>query len=97
MIVNGTTKDGYNYSIESDLLKDWRFCHLIARTMKPKDEHDSIITQNALVELLIGEDNIDAFAGTIAKSNNGLVPVQAVSDALVEIINALKNDKDVKN
>lgn len=89
-IIKGTTTNGFKYSVDKRILSDFRFAQLMAKAIKPDNVEEQLTSLTDLVAFIIGKDNVDKFAETIAKKNDGFVPVQIVREEIGEIISALK-------
>lgn len=83
--MQGTTKSGYQYDINDEVLNDWRFTMALTKCEKHKNPFDALQGMNEMVELLLG-DKMEEFFDHIKKDHNGYVPFQVVMDEIKEIL-----------
>lgn len=95
-MIKGTTSSGFEYEINENIKKDWRFIQKLTR-LKELENSDSkeidFINIMADIEALIFADKGKAFEKHIASKNDGIVQVDVILKELLEIIksDATKN------
>lgn len=96
MIITGTTTQGYEFSIDSEKVKDYRFIKSLAKAMgedvAPGEKLEAMFK---LVETLLG-DKEDEFIDYIASKNNGNANTDVVGSEVGEMVKALKEDTETK-
>lgn len=92
-MITGKTKNGFKFSYDERILKDWRFVKAIAETQND-DEIKKLQGATALAELLLGETGTARLAEFIASKNDGFVPIDAM---MLEITAILESSKNIKN
>ena len=89
MLVKGTTKTGYKFELDDRILKDWRFIQALAKSQKGTDL-EKLESANDLVNLVIGQKNIEKFMSRIQKNNEGYIPIDAVMLEINGIIESIQ-------
>jgi len=82
-------KDGFEVSVNDNILNDWRFLTLLRKI----DKGDTALIVDATEILLGGSDEVDRLAEHF-EENDGHVPADAMISAFSEIlesVNELKN------
>lgn len=91
-MIKGKTKTGFAFEIDERVKNDWRLISNIALA-----ESDNISERvkgtAALVSLLLGK-NEKKFMEHISKINDGYIPMDAVMNELVDMI---QNTEEIKN
>lgn len=93
MKIKGTTQTGFEYSVDSRVVKDMRFVEIFARIQKGGDDVIPAIAD--LLPYLFG-DSKDALYAHCA-DEDGYVDVDRVSAELSDIFKALSGNPETKN
>ena len=88
-MLKGKTKDGFSFRADERILNDWRFVKLISKT-KSNDLEERFIAATGLVDMLLGEKEEERLVDYIAKKNDGFVPQDAIYNAVIDIIDSMK-------
>lgn len=88
-IINGTTKSGFEFSIDKRVLNDWRFITLCGKMSKGTDFERIEAVEQALRMLFAS--NYDALIEFIASKNDGFVPSDKLVEEFNEIVMSVKN------
>lgn len=91
-MIEGKTRTGFKYKVDERILKDWRIVSCISM-VESSDPSSQIKGTTELVKLLIGE-NEDAFIKHVQKKNDGFVPIDAITNELVDILTSSKETKN---
>lgn len=91
-MIEGKTKSGFKFKIDSRVLDDWSLVEAIALS-DSKDASEQICGLKRLYDIIIGPQN-DALKKHIADRNDGFVPSEQVSEMLVEIITTARELKN---
>ena len=81
--MQGTTKSGYDYSIDDRILTDWRFTNALAKCQR-SEGLKQLEGMHEMVSLLFG-DKLEEFMAHIASQNEGYVPAAAIMADVQEI------------
>lgn len=92
-MITGKTENGFEFSYDERILKDWRFVNAIAETQSAS-EVKKLQGITALTALLLGEQGNERLTEFVAARNDGFAPVDAV---MAEITAILESSKDLKN
>ena len=91
-MINGKTKDGFNFKIDKRILDDWRLLKYIAMS-ESSDSSEQIKGASNLVSLLLG-DQEQALMEHLQKKHDGFVPASAVTDAITDILTSVNEIKN---
>jgi hypothetical protein len=81
--MQGTTKSGFNYSVDDRVLKDWRFTIALSKCRKG-DAMTQLEGMHEMVHLVFG-DKYDEFMEHMASKCEGYIPTDAVMAEVNEI------------
>lgn len=80
-MIEGKTSSGFEFRVDEKVLDNMELVDAIAGV------EESPIAVSKVIELLLGKEQRKALYASL-RTEDGRVPVKAVSDALVEIFNA---------
>ena len=89
-MIKGTTKDGFNYSVDPDDVKDMRVIELMAKT-----KHDGTYFPE-LASRILGDKQKERLYKHL-EDKKGRVSPDRFGDALDEIMTAINNAEETKN
>lgn len=92
-MITGTTSQGYKFSVDERVLKDWKFVKAIRRS-ESKDNGQKLLGVTDLIFILLGEDQADRISEEIAKKNNGFSSIDEMYAIVVEILNLCKEKNE---
>lgn len=92
--MKGITSSGFKYEVNDNIKKDWRFVKAVAMA-DSDDESDKIKGYTDIVTLLLGKKGEKALEEHLM-TEEGIVPLAAMNQEVIEMIRALKGDADVK-
>ena len=93
-MISGTTRSGFEYTVDERILTDWRFTMALTKTQNGKNELEQIAGAQEMVVLMLGKEGVEALTSHIAEANDGFVPADAVMNEVKEM---LENAKPAKN
>ena len=98
MKIKGKTSSGYEFEINEEIMKDWRFVKKLSKLKELEEDSDSIeidfINIMSDIETILLEKKKKTFEEHIRKSNSGLMPTDIVLSELLEVI---KSKPEIKN
>ena len=94
-MITGKTSQGYKFSVDERVLKDWKFVKAIRRS-ESKDNGQKLLGVMDLIIMLLGEDQADEISEEIAKKNNGFSSIDEMYQIVVEILNICKEQNEIK-
>lgn len=98
MKIKGKTSSGYEFEINEEIMKDWRFVKKLSKLKELEEDSDSIeidfINIMSDIETILFDDKGKTFEEHIRKSNRGLMPTDIVISELLEVI---KSKPEIKN
>ena len=89
-MITGKKSQGYDYTVDPETLKEWKFAKLIRRT-ESSDKGQRFLATVDLINFLLGEDQADQLSEQIAEQNDGRAPVDEMYKVVVEILDACKD------
>lgn len=95
-MVKGKTVDGFKFSIDEDVLKDFMFLKYLnmCQSKKPDEALDGTIK---IVSCIFNDDDKEReFYEFLKEKNNGRVPVSVLSENVRSIILKLRENADIK-
>lgn len=95
-MVKGKTVDGFKFSIDEDVLKDFMFLKYLnmCQSKKPDVALDGTIK---IVSCIFNDDDKEReFYEFLKEKNNGRVPVSVLSDNVRSIILKLRENTEIK-
>lgn len=92
-MVSGTTKSGFNYTVNEEIRTDWRFVRALADA-DSKDASRQLSGATRMVELLLGSDGEIELENHVAKEN-GIVPTELIINEVKDILNGI--GEELKN
>lgn len=96
--VEGTTKSGFEFAIDEDIFKDWRFLRAIRRSGSDDAEEQLDATFELIALLFNDSKEEERFYSFLAEKNGGRVPVDVVGREAGEIMKAVQEkSKEAKN
>lgn len=95
MSIKGKTTSGFEFEINENIKKDYRFIRAY-RKAHSNDEHEQIIGLDDLLTVTLGEDGAERLMNFLAEKD-GTVPSDKVMEELAEIIKFAGNDESIKN
>lgn len=93
MVVKGTTSTGFEYEVNRTVLEDAEFLELFADVQSGGQNGMKIF---ALIRKALGSEQKDKLYDH-CRTEDGHVPVSAVSDEITEIFTALGDNPETKN
>lgn len=85
-MIEGKTKSGFNYKVDENVTKDYRFVRSLAKLQKG-DNADKLIAFDTIGTMLLG-DGIDKLIQHVEKLNDGYAPIDKVAVEINEIVGA---------
>lgn len=92
--MKGKTSTGFEFDINENLKKDWRVVKAIAQA-DSDDASDKLKGYTSLVTLLLGKKGEKDLENHVMTSD-GIVPLEAINSEVIDMIRALKEDKEIK-
>lgn len=86
-MVSGVTKTGFEFSINEEILNDWRLAKAVAKTESKKDT-ERLAGTVEMVEFVLG-DQEDALCNHV-KREDGIMPVESLLQELSDIMDIAK-------
>lgn len=94
--ITGKTKSGFIYSVNSELLNDYRVIKDIAKLDGDNDMEGITATVN-LIELLLGKNGAKALEKHVTQKN-GVVPLNKMMDEIGQILSGIgQANENAKN
>lgn len=90
--MKGKTKSGFKFDIDERIVDDWRLIDAIGMA-ESSDAGEQFKGTRLVVDLLFG-DQKDALMEFIKSKNDGYVPAIEVTNAVAEVISAVKELKN---
>lgn len=88
-MIEGKTSSGFEFSVNENIKKDWRFVKAISMAGSTKgNELTNVEGLTDLVTLLLGPAGEERLCQHLAQ-DDGTVPIERVSDEVREILHAL--------
>ncbi len=96
--VKGKTKSGFEFSIDSDVFKDWRFLRVTRKASTTEGEEQFNASMEMVALLFNDETEEEKFYSDLAEKNGGRVPVDVVGHEVGEIMKIVQEkSKEAKN
>lgn len=92
-MITGKTSQGYEFSVDSKTLSDWKFVKAIRRS-ESKNQGQRLLGVMDLIIMLLGEDQADELSEKIADKNGGHASIDAMYEVVVEILNICKEENE---
>ena len=89
-MVNGTTKTGFNYTVNEDIRTDWRFVKALADA-DSSDASRQLSGATQMVTLLLGEAGEAELMKHVA-NDDGIVPTAKVIEEVKDILNGIGDE-----
>lgn len=95
-MVKGKTVDGFKFSIDEEVLKDFMFLRAL-NMAQSKDASEALDGTIKIVSCIFNDDVKEKeFYEFLKAKHNGRVPVQVLSENVRSMILKLREDKDIK-
>lgn len=95
-MVKGKTVDGFKYSIDEEVLKDFMFLRYL-NMCQSKDPEEALDGTIKIVSCIFNNDDMERdFYEFLKAKHNGRVPVDVLSENVRSIIIKLKEITDIK-
>lgn len=94
-MVKGVTSTGFEFSVNEDVIEDWRFVTAIADA-ESDDDRAKLQGTAQMVRLLLDRKSERALMEHV-KREDGIVPTEAVQKEVVEIFNAIGEENRKKS
>lgn len=94
----GKTSSGFSFSVNENIIKDYRFVKLLAEAdaLEPEQELRAVIICSELINMLLGKDGEERLTKHVEKK--GVASFDDVYTEVGEILKLLREeDKEVKN
>ena len=91
-MIEGKTKDGFEFKIDERILDDWRLVETIALA-ESDDASEQIAGLMDTAKFVLG-DRYEDLKKHIAEKNDGFIPRTAMTSALIEIVNTARSLKN---
>ncbi len=91
--MTGITSSGFEFEINENIKEDWRFLKAVVMA-DSTDESDQIKGYTDIVTILLGSAGEKRLMKHVEQ--DGIVPVKAINQEVLEMIKALKLDKEIK-
>jgi hypothetical protein len=91
-MIKGKTKSGFEFEMNEEVLNDMRIVDALA-DMQSGDDSLVMVAVTELLNLVLGRKQKQLLYKHL-EVENGRVPIEKVSDELVEIFNSLKEGKN---
>ena len=91
-MIEGKTKNGFEFKIDERILDDWRLIETIVLA-ESGDASEQIAGLMDTAKFVLG-DRYEDLKKHIAEKNDGFIPRTAVTSTLIEIINTAKSLKN---
>lgn len=91
-MITGKTSQGFEFSVDSKTLSDWKFVKAIRRS-ESKNKGQRLLGVMDLIIMLLGEDQADDLSEKIA-DNDGHSSIEAMYEVVVEILNICKEENE---
>lgn len=92
-MIKGKTKSGFKFCIDERAIKDFRITMYINHINDGTDA-EKMSNIEKLITLILGVDGLNALIEHVAKSNDGFVPIDAITE---EISDIFANSQTLKN
>ena len=92
-MVSGTTKSGFNYTVNEEIRTDWRFVKALADA-DSSEASRQLSGAVRMVTLLLGEKGEAELEKHVAKED-GIDPTQSLIDEVRDILNGI--GEEIKN
>lgn len=90
-----TTSSGFECEVNESISEDWRFVKAVAQA-DSSDESDQLQGYTKIISLMLGEAGEKKLEDHV-KRPDGIVPLKAINNEVIELIRAIKEKKTVKN
>ena len=96
--VKGTTTSGFEFAVDADVFKDWRFLKAARRAGSGSAEAQFDASLEIVTLLFNDPKEEERFYSFLAEKNGGRVPVEVVGHEVGEIMKAVQEkSKEAKN
>lgn len=86
MIVNGKTSSGFEYSVDTRRVEDFRYVRILAKLSdQTLPDTEKVMYSIEAIETLLGKEDVDKLCEYIAAANDGYAPSEAVIREALEI------------
>lgn len=92
-MITGRTKDGMEFQIDERIKDDWRLVKAIGKA-DSDNPVDRMSGTMEVVTLLIGKEGEDELTKHIMEKNEGFCPIDEVKQAILEIMDSMKEIKN---
>lgn len=95
-LIVGTTKSGFDYTIDKRCLTDWKFVDLSTRAMdKRLSDFERLSVTREMLDFVLGVEQCEALENHIRANNDGFAPIDVYMGEVEEIIS--RNDEEEEN
>ncbi len=95
-MITGKLSSGFKFEVDETVTDEWDFVKAIGLT-ESKKVSESIYGMTKIIEMLLGKDGEQNLVDFIKKKNNGKCTQKMMSDAIIEMFNIIKDEKEGKN
>lgn len=89
-MVKGTTKSGFKFSVDPDVISDMEFVELVA------ESEDNGLVFPKLIQNILGKKQKESLYEHV-RNKKGRVPMDAIREELDDIFNAINSANETKN
>lgn len=89
-MVKGTTKTGFNFSVDPEVIRDMEFIELAAAA----EENGLVLPK--MIERVLGKKQKQALYDHV-RNKNGRVLIEDINDEVEDVFNALNTNAETKN
>lgn len=94
-LIVGTTKSGFEYTIDKRCLTDWKFVDLSTRAMDKKlSDFQRLSVTREMLNFVLGEEQCIALEEHIRANNDGFAPITVYMGEVEEIISHNNEEED---
>ena len=91
-MVKGTTKSGFRYSVDENILDSWQFVEVL-RDVQQKDQVKAAAAVVDLIRLVLGEEQTQRLAKYLTKDGK-YVSTETMLKEYKEIVGRVRNSKN---
>lgn len=91
------TSTGFTAEVNEKKVNDYRFLEHMVQALKGDGDFEKLQGYMGMVTFLFSKEDKEELLDHVAKNNDGICDTESLSKEFQEILEALKEKKDVKN
>lgn len=91
------TSSGFKASVNEKKMNDFRFLESMVQTIKGESDLDKMQGYMGMITFLFSKEDKEKLLDHVANKNDGICDIESLGKEFQEILEALKEKKEIKN